>query len=275
MELEDSPFATPDIDDEIDDFVDDDEDIDEVPGSYQPAARAQRPEQHDPVDMRTPVEKTTDLIKEMPAQRKVLRGILAYCETPVPLQTVYDHIAEMQQFIPGVYGPETLCTHLERSGGIERVTADGEPYEEAEVAPKLVEVDGVAYYETQEAPEVYLKTTDAGLDVLGADNARERLEELFASNDEFLDLYQRVLDLSCADDGASVDALSKAVDDDPRLRHPRRYVQYFVNGLEQGDAIEWKGAWFITDLGREAQTMLAEQLQAPATEGSPAAANGD
>lgn len=240
---------------------DDDEDYDEEPGALRVQdieAEVEKPRVIVPADKRTPFERTSDLIKQMPSQRKVLLGILAFCTEKQPADAVNARIADLQENNRSVFTANSLCSHLEKAGALELIGETGEPYEETEVEPKLVEIDGVEYYETQEAPTAYWHTTETGQEVLAADRPLERLEELFAKNKEYLSLYQRVLLACCEEGGASTASLSACIDNDPLVQKPRRYAPYFIDGLEKCDAVEWKKSWCITEVGREALSRLAE-----------------
>ena len=52
------------------------------------------------------------------------------------------------------------------------------------------------------------------------------------------------------------------------MQKPRFYAPHFVDRLEKCDALAWKKAWCITDIGRAGLDMLADVVD----EGAPAAA---
>lgn len=255
----------------IDDDDDDDEDYDEEPGalSIRDLEAEQAPQKAIRVDTRTPFEKTTDLIKQMPSQRKVLLGILDFCQNGQTAADTYARVDALQEYNPSVFTADVLCGHLEQAGALELVTEDGQPYEGIEMEPKLVEVDGVEYYEAQEPPTAYWRTAEAGLEALAADKPFERLDALFEENAKYSPIYREVLHLCAQEGGATTAMLSAAVDKDPLVQSPRRYAPYFIDGLEKCDAVEWKGSWQITEVGHGALERLSEALDA-ANDATPA-----
>ena len=65
-----------------------------------------------------------------------------------------------------------------------------------------------------------------------------------------MDIYLRVLDMCADNGGTTTPALSAAIDKDPLVQSPRFFAQHFTERLEKAGAVEWDGAWKITDLGR-------------------------
>ena len=251
----------PDIDefDPLADIEEEDEDYDEEPGALN--VRDLEPEKTErliSVDNRTFSEKTADLIKSMAPQRKVLLGILSFCKDPMPVGEVNALVGKLQESNYSVFTAASLCNHLEDAGAIELVTAEGESYGEVEMEPELVVVDGVEYYETQEAPAAYWHTTEVGLEALEADRPLDRMRALFSDDSLYLPIYKEMLLLCAAEGGATAAALSEAIDGDPLVQKPRRLAPYFTERLEKCDAVEWKRAWCITEVGRKGLEELSD-----------------
>ena len=90
-------------------------------------------------------ERIDDLLKAMAPRRTVLLGILAACAQPQPASAVKAQVDELQANNFSVYSAANLCSLLEKAGALERVTADGDPADDAEIEPETVVVDGIEY----------------------------------------------------------------------------------------------------------------------------------
>ena len=220
----------------------------------------------EPVDTRTPEERIEDLFKSMAPRRKVLLGILAFVETPQTVNDVNAHVDKLQEDNFSVYSAANLCSLLERAGAIERVTADGTPADEVEVEPKTVVVDGVEYLEAAEPVEVFWRITEAGQAKLDSDKPIDRLRALLDEDAHYAVIYKRILTLCAADGGATTPTINGKVDNDPLVQKPRLYAPHFVDKLEKCDALEWRKAWYTTEVGKQGLEMLADVVDAPAAE---------
>ena len=198
----------------------------------------------------------------------LLLGILAACAEPQPASAVNARVDELQENNFSVYSAANLCSLLEKAGAIERVTAEGEPAEDIEIEPQTVVVDGVEYLEAREPVEIYWHITEPGRAALEADKPLERLRALLDEDAAYAPIYQRILRLCTADGGATTPAINNAVDHNPLVQKPRFYAPHFVDRLEKCDALAWKKAWCITDIGRAGLDMLADVVDenAPATQ---------
>lgn len=217
-----------------------------------------------PADTRTASERTADLLKSMAPRRKVLLGILAFCTEPQPVASVNERVDALQEDNFSVYTAANLCTLLEKAGAIERVTPDGAPAEDIESEPKVVVVDGVEYLEAAEPVQICWVTTEAGQEALDADKPLERLRDLLDSDAAYAVIYKRILTLCAAEEGATTPAINDAVDNDPLVQKPRFYAPHFVDRLEKCDALEWRKAWYTTEIGQAGLEMLADVVDEPA-----------
>lgn len=100
-------------------------------------------DEESPYDQGDPARPLDDLIKVMPAQRKVLMGILAFCQKRASVADTFAEVDRLQEFAPSVYTGADFCALLEETGGIERVSADGSPYDIAGMEPSLIEEEGI------------------------------------------------------------------------------------------------------------------------------------
>ena len=228
-------------------------------------------------------ERIADLLEAMAPRRTVLldvdpdgsmHPVTAAGSEGVPagameaVRAVNARVDELQENNFSVYSAANLCSLLEKAGAIERVTAEGEPAEDIEIEPQTVVVDGVEYLEAREPVEIYWHITEPGRAALEADKPLERLRALLDEDAAYAPIYQRILRLCTADGGATTPAINNAVDHTPLVQKPRFYAPHFVDRLEKCDALAWKKAWCITDIGRAGLDMLADVVDenAPATQ---------
>lgn len=199
-------------------------------------------------------ERTRELLSQMRPHRATLLGVLAACEAPVAATAMKDTVERISGRKFSVYTPSNFCTMLEVAGGLERVTAEGEPYRADAITPELVEVNGQEFWRPTTPATVHWRTTEAGAAVLAEDDPAARIERLFAKEPEFLPVYKRILLMADTEEGTSMGLMSVAVDTDPAVADNRRfYVQHFVESLERAGAFVWAdGAWRVTDTGRAA-----------------------
>ena len=217
-------------------------------------------------DNRTPAERIDDLFKSMAPRRKVLLGILAFVEEPQTVTDVNAHVDKLQEDNFSVYTAANLCSLLERAGAIERVTADGTPADEVETEPKTVVVDGVEYLEAAEPVEVFWRITEAGQAKLDSDKPIDRLRTLLEEDAKYATIYKRILMLCNDASGATTPTINGVVDNDPLVQKPRLYAPHFVDKLEKCDALEWRKAWFTTEIGKQGLEMLADVVDEPTAE---------
>jgi hypothetical protein len=200
----------------------------------------------------TPEEALDKLFKNMHTQRLILLAVLEQCRQITPADALDAKIDQMQQTNRSVYGAANLCEILERAGALERVDAQGRPFVEAEVEPRVVEIDGAKYYEPADPAAVHWRSTALGLAKVDANDPATRLAQLLEKEAHYAPIYACVLEMASSAGGTTAAALADALDADPLLQKPRYYAPRFVNLLEACEAIEWRGAWFVTELGAAA-----------------------
>lgn len=241
---------------------DDDEEIIGYVGTQEDAVTVQ-----EKVDTRPAIERIDELLRTMAPRRKVLLGTIAFCREPQSVSAVNAYIDEMQEYNYSVFTAANLCTLLEKAGALVRITEDGKVADDVEATPKTVIIDGVEYLEAQDPVEIQWLSTEDGIEALEADKPLERLNELFAEDELYLTIYERILRLCAASDGATVAVINEAVDNDPLVQKPRLYAPHFIDKLEKCDALTWRKAWQITDIGQTGLELLS-QIEDNATEAS-------
>ncbi len=200
------------------------------------------------------------LLDNMKPSRRLLISVMAHCEDPVSNTDAIRFIQEFQENEKSIFSADTILHHLHRSGALERLTEDGAFYEDLNLEPETVIVDGVAYLEPSTPPEIFWHTTAEGSEVVEADKPAERLTALFAAEPSYRHIYRVVLEHAQSEEGALEKTLGPLVNGDPALQNPRMYVPRFIDRLAENGAIAWSdSAWRITDLGEKALCNLAAE----------------
>lgn len=194
-----------------------------------------------------------ELFEAMDARRRVLEGVVAYCQQPRPMADVNREVDRLQAHDASVFTGPALAAMLEKAGAIERVGWDGP------VEPRRVEESGVAYWEPQVLGPQAWQATEAGLTMLCDEGAaRERLAARIVDNPRYASAYLRLVELCAADGGATPAQAAAELEGDEALTEPKRLATSFLDELDAWGAIAWEGAaWCATDLGRAVWTMLA------------------
>lgn len=220
-------------------------------------------------DERSPKERIDDVFHKMGSCRHYLTTVLSCCESPVQSSDIEQALLEVQKYNASVYSTFNICTMLENAGALERTTETGEPYDEQKFEPELVCIDGEEYLKPVPAPAVYWKTTQEGAEKLACFDPLSELSQLYADEPQFSVLYQRILKfMQEKPSGCTLANISEIIDSDPLVQKPRYYAGYFLERLEKCDGVAWKGAWFVTDEGKQFyQDFLAQESQNANTQG--------
>ena len=188
------------------------------------------------------------LMERMATRRNSLLGILDFCREPHAVAEVDEHVAKLQSHNASVYDGAALCAMLQQAGALEVETDADEESESGE--PQIEVVDGVEYLRPAKPAQKLWRTTEIGLAYLDNFDPKADLARLLADDAAYMDIYLRVLDMCADNGGTTTPALSAAIDKDPLVQSPRFFAQHFTERLEKAGAVEWDGAWKITDLGR-------------------------
>lgn len=234
-------------------------------------------------------ERLAKLVDTMPGQTKMLVRILDFCRERRSVEEVLAAVAGWQKLNFSVYEPAVLCGLLEKAGGLDHVNEDGTPYvqpdegstssttsedvqdatdeksaDQAGTAPagesELVEGpegeepsdedfdDSCAEPEPQR-PSFWV-TTQAGLDLVAEHDPRAHVAQMLEDEAYYMPVYRELLE-KLADGPMTKKEIDVIVRANPASESPRRLGGYFVDRLERIEAIEWTGAWSITEIGRE------------------------
>ena len=250
------------------------------------------------VDERTAQERFRDLLKETPGQRRVMLALVDYCREPKTGAEMDARTEDLLCYGFSVYSPVVFRELLEEAGAIRyvlldddgnmvepdeaAVAADGHTVEngdrqaaaagEAAVASAADELHSEEYFDGEETVELEFMeiaderpglwvATPEGLEVVDEQDDAGEIRKLLAAEPQYLDIYHQILDYCCEEGGRSAKELDRLVNDSPLLEEPRRYSGYFVGRLERKGALEWRGGWCTTQVGRD---MIEEALAAAA-----------
>lgn len=240
------------------------------------------------VDTRTAQERFRDLLKETPGQRRVMLALVDYAREPKTGEEMDARTEDLLRYGFSVYSPVVFRELLEEAGALRYVLLDDEGSEvaadeaagvadaQAEAgaggpgvvdaatgtaygAPVLRSEDYFGGEETveleflevaDERPGLWVATPE-GLEVVDEQDDAGEIRKLLAAEPQYLDIYHQILDYCCEEGGRSAKEIDRLVNDSPLLEEPRRYSGYFVGRLERKGALEWRGGWCTTQVGRD------------------------
>lgn len=235
------------------------------------------------VDTRTAQERFRDLLKETPGQRRVMLALVDYAREPKTGAEMDARTEDLLRYGFSVYSPVIFRELLEEAGVLRYVLLDDEGGEvaadeaaggaqaEAHGAPVLCSeeyFDGKETVELEflevadERPGLWVATPE-GLEVVDEQDDAGEIRKLLAAEPQYLDIYHQILDFCCEEGGRSAKEIDRLVNDSPLLEEPRRYSGYFVGRLERKGALEWRGGWCTTQVGRD---MIDEAVAAAAAQ---------
>lgn len=193
-------------------------------------------------------ERIAAAIEGMPGERKLLLHIIDYCRTPHKSTEVMDEIASFRGNRLSIYDPDTVCAILEQAGALEMVY-DGDP----DAEPETYVEDGVEYLKIeQEDPEFSYQATADGIDAVEDNDPLSDFERMLDEDERTLTpIFARVLE-RCTGDGLVKKDIDAFVDKDPLVQEPRRYSGFFIDKLEEADALKFSGGrWITTQVGED------------------------
>lgn len=195
-------------------------------------------------------ERIAQLFDDMPPFKRWFLAILDACKEERTARQVEELVDGFEKKRQCVYSAASFCTMLESAGALQKLTVDGTPYEEVE--PQLVEVeeDGRKFLRPTPPPEVVWRTTPEGLEALGDDDPLGELVQIVDGQEQgYEDVFREILGM-CDGDGSSINQIKQQVNSNPILEYPKKTAQFFMDYLDRNGAIEWDGAWKITEIGR-------------------------
>lgn len=232
-----------------------------------------------------PAERIEKLISGLPGQKfRILTGIRV-CTEP---KTLEEASAELEEKYPqgtSVYTAARIIELLCDAGALDRIDPEEPAGEEdanndfhmdadasasamANIQPEntlpasepqdddridcisLDQVD-LQYDEVEPAaPSLYVATED-GLAAIEERWNASLATKVVIDEPQYMPIWKKLLSMCAEDGGKTKNEIANEIDADPLLQEPRRWCQYFIEKLKDANAIEWKEAWVITDIGME------------------------
>lgn len=203
-------------------------------------------------------ERIEALFNQMPTLHHILFAILEACKTPCLSSELETTIEQLKEHHHCVYDPLTFCSLLERAGALQQTDKVGTPLADVVQEPLEIEHDGLLYWKAAPAPEVYWGLTEEGAAHLETYQPLKMIAACFENEPQYAGIFTTCLEMTGAEEGASMRDLGDVIDDEPVVQKPRRFAMYFIDKLEHAGAVEWKGQWRLTEAGR---TYLENQNQ--------------
>lgn len=213
--------------------------------------------------------------KGMPGQKKLLIHVVDYCREERTDEEIVAEILKFEHGAVNTYAPETIVSILARCGALEQTNggaeedgADGDEDVAVSAVPTPVAVedragesgvdgdlpdveadDGECLQVEVPEPARYIATED-GLAVVAQEDPARRFEEFMEANAVYAPIFRTILENCDREGGCSKKEVDALVDHDPLCREPRRFSGYFIDKLEEAEAIAFEGSWRTTEAGR-------------------------
>ena len=184
------------------------------------------------------------MVRQNPARRTVLMGIVGLCEGGCASSAIAEKVREWQQDNWSVYEPMTLCRMLERAGALRvEMPATTEERVDAE--------NGVAYLEIKERIDPVWHALPEALELRAELASGESFRDLVLGQEvRYLDVYEAVMERGL-EGPFQMDEIEEMVGGFEVARKPRRFGQHFVDVLQAADCVIWgAGAWNLTETGK-------------------------
>lgn len=223
-------------------------------GTPEEAAATQKP-----VAQEIPArERIEQLFEDMPPFKRWLINIMQVCREPQRAEDIERVVEGLRAKRHCVFNAASFRTMLEEAGALEKLTLDGQPY--GKVEPKLEEVeeDGKTYLRPTQPPEAMWKTTPEGLEAVESNDPLDALTQIMHEQRDYTEVFTEILGM-CEGDGASINEIKMQVNTNPVLEYPKKTAQFFMDYLDRNGAIEWDGAWKITEVGRKLLQSLGQK----------------
>lgn len=209
----------------------------------------------------TAAERIDKLIAGMPGQKFRVLAVVQAADAEEP-RLAAAIVADVDATYPdtkSVFDTARLLRLLTGAGAVESEGAE----EDAPIVEQddeicltednfIVGEDGEEYLVVTDAAPATYRATDAGRAAVARYQDVGALEAIIGEEPRYAPLYARIMSMVSADGGATTPQLNGAIDSDPLCAEPRRFCGYFIDKLETSGLVEWRDAWVITDLGREA-----------------------
>lgn len=213
---------------------------------------------------KTPSERIAWLLGNMIPHKQTLLTAISACVGGATMEEAAAQVADIRKGSASVYGVENYLRMLEDVGALERITADGKPYESVTQEPTEV-VDGeVTYLQVNRAPKTIWRATEAGLQALEENDPAAEARRLFASHAAYRDAFALILDMCSEPEGASIKELKAQVNERPDMMAVNKTAQFLLDYLQNAGLVLFDNislTWKSSQAGRAALTTLGEAFE--------------
>ena len=185
-------------------------------------------------------ERIEQLLRDMGAQKRQLIAIMDFCRQERTSDEIDEMLKPFMEHRHSVYGPIAMRSLLEKAGALE--------YRANDEAPETVADENGDLVLPQPAVATWVSTAEA-VELCDADDPYAELIEALDNADGPAEAYAFVLAL-CDDEGQSVTDIGAQLESSGVLEGVTYDPTFFISKLEDIEALEWRGDWYTTDLGR-------------------------
>ncbi len=187
-------------------------------------------------------QKIVELLGDMGSQKEQLLAIVDFCREERTSAEIDEMLAPYQEYRKSVYTPVNMRSLLEGAGALTYISHDEAPEEEYDEAGNLVV--------PEDCGEGTWLATDAALEIYEEQDPFADLVHALDDDGAYLDVYLDILGFMDGQDRA-ISEIEHHVAESGRIEGDKRQPGYFVGKLEDIGAIEWRGIWTLSDLGRQ------------------------
>lgn len=198
---------------------------------------------------------SVEIIEHNPSFKKPAMALLEVCKREDISTRADAEVAAAEQWdAEWRQNPASIMEVLVKAAAIdEEITVDGEPYEGT-----LEDIQLDLSIDEDAAVVSRIEVTELGEQILSDYAPQNTLATLFGDKPEYADVFKTALGACDVADGCSLPTLEDTLtalpqlQPDPKTHQTKVYPQYFIDALETAGAIEWDGAWKLTETGRAA-----------------------
>ena len=188
----------------------------------------------------TPTSRIDELLADMGPQKKQLLAIMDFCReerTSAEIDQMLDAFPEQRA---SVYSGITMRSLLEKAGGLLYFPNDSNPAEMHDENGDLI---------LPEPSVATWRTTNAGIECVDVQDPYRDLTDVLGKAKYPAEGFSLVLSL-CLESNRSISSITEALANSEIAQDAEYDATAYVSALEDAGALEWRGSWAITDLGK-------------------------
>ena len=206
-------------------------------------------EREEPPAAVDPHTQITELLADMGAQKDQLLAIIDFCREERTSAEIDEMLAPYQEYRKSVYTPINMRSLLEGAGALTYLSHDEAPEETCDEEGNLVI--------PEDRGEGTWLATNAAIEVFEEQDPFADLVHALDDDGAYLPVYLHVLAFVNEKD-RSISEIEHDVAESSLIEGDKRQPGYFVGKLEDIGALEWRGIWTLSDLGKQYLALSAE-----------------